>query len=273
MVGGAGREGPIQEPTVMGGGMPHPPRQSSKSDHTPGHSQRGSSSHGVHRSGRDAYPSPPSHATPPPNHQLDSRQANSLSKDDQDMFLMAHFATSQGATSHLATAKSATPPSPPTRDRSHHLHDRHASHYLLGDQRGKNEGHPQRNSAVPSSTVVSGGGGTFLPTLTQLGPTSSSMDTTPLILTASGHTPIMEYPLPSAASAPMDTPHHHTTQDLSATPFHEITQVTNSVHAPISSLTPLPNEPPGDSPGYVGMFNQTPASFKKEGSGKHGNAL
>ena len=229
---------------------PHPSKlhQPSRTDHAPANSgPHGAGLHHHHHhhrsSSREAYPSPP----PNPH---DIRQSNSLSKDDQDIFLHAHFSSTSSQQSvpspahHVVSRGSSDTPPSPSRLRPHH----HTP--LPPGVMGEGV-----NPLLAPSTI---GGPNFLPTLTQLGSTPSTLDATPL--PTSGHAPIMEYPLPTHS---LDTP----PPPDPTTAYHEITQVTNSVHAPISSLTPLPNEP---GEGYVGVFNRT-ASYKKDVGGKHGS--
>lgn len=101
--------------------------------------------------------------------------------------------------------------------------------------------HHHRGTAMSSYL-----GSNFVPTLTRVPSTQyPPLDATPL-----PHAPqVMEY---------------GSQQDSTATTtVHEVTQVTNSLHAPISSLTPLPNDVgEGYGGGVVSMTTPTP--YKKE---------
>lgn len=208
---------------------------SSRADHAhiPQHMHRQSS--------RDLDHSPHQHhQTTLPKH------SNSLSKDDQDLFLHAHF--SSGTSAAMEHSITSNPPGayPGSRDKEEfgpapRYHTHHPS---------PSEGNGGRALHIPIT------GSNFIPTLTQVPVTCSHLASrdVPMSSLPPSHTPILEYPT-----------HHmdHAPQQDSAPSIHEITQVTNSVHAPISSLTPLPNE---NSDGYCGsgLLNNVTVPLKKD---------
>ena len=105
--------------------------------------------------------------------------------------------------------------------------------------------HHRRGAAATSSHL----GSNFVPTLTRVPSTQyPPLDATPL-----PHAPphqVMEYAAQQDSAAATAT-------------IHEVTQVTNSLHAPISSLTPLPNDV-GEAYGGGVVSMTTPTPFKKE---------
>lgn len=195
--GGAGGETIIPMDTVE-----HKPRPS-----IPDHAHQQSTSVVGTESSRDGY----------------IRHANTLSRDDQDTYLQAHFANSSSVP--YSRDQEDTPP----------LSQYHQS---MGEG----------TSATPSHAP-----NTIISTRTQISTSSHHVaNATPL---SRGHTPILEYPNhPPSGGTGLSQP-----ADPTLSP-HEITQVTNSVHAPISSLTPLPND---SSDAYSGcVANITP--YKKD---------
>ena len=113
----------------------------------------------------------------------------------------------------------------------------------------------RRGAADGTSEAPSNLGSNFIPTLTRVPSTQyPPLDATPLPQGQS-----MEY---STHSAQQQQQQQETTAAPAST-VHEVTQVTNSLHAPISSLTPLPNDV---GEGYTGgvVSITTPTPFKKE---------
>lgn len=143
----------------------------------------------------------------------------------------------------------------------------HAPHTFQKDDQGLHRHYPagvnpsdaaQDKEATPSSSrhhhiTERGGeepshlGSNFVPTLTRV----PSTQYPPLNATPLPHTQVLEYSS------------HSSQQDPAAATGHEVTQVTNSLHAPISSLTPLPNDVgEGCGGGVVSMTPPTP--YKKD---------
>lgn len=176
----------------------------------------------------------------PSSHPLHS---NSLPKEDQDLFLRAHFSAAtppmcsvNTAVVSLSSAAAMVAPSliavttgdhpPPNISRTDESTP-HQQRYESGDKTSS-----------------------FLPALTQL-PTAAAVQAMPT--SKSGHAP-------TAETTPLPPPPSHTHTSSSLVEFasqqqqmeqqqqdlvmslHDVTRVTNSVQAPISSLTPLPND-------------------------------
>ena len=158
------------------------------------------------------------------------RHSNTLSRDDQDTYLQAHFATNFANSSSSSIPYSRDQEDTPPLSRYHYPHQ------------SMEEG----TSATPPHAP-----NTIISTRTQISTSSHHVtDATPL---SCGHTPILEYPNHPPSGTGLSQP------DPTLSP-HEITQVTNSVHAPISSLTPLPND--GSDAYSGGVANVTP--YKKD---------
>ena len=165
------------------------------------------------------------HPQTPPSPQF----SNALPPEDQESLLHAHFSSSATPTSVVSSGAG-----PPRED--HSLQQRH-SHQQ------------QQQQEVLSSTGNPSHSANFLSTFTQLPPqvtsqclpairrTSVPMDTVPLLLSSHG-----------PASSMVDFPNRVSQVLTGETSLHDVTQVTHSIHAPISSFTPLPNE--------VGVPNQ-----------------
>lgn len=185
--------------------------------------------------------------------------AHHLSKDDQDLLLHAHFASNAAIGRSRGSSDSPGAPAPhfPVRGGSedppgvgrYHPHPHHQiSHQSPHhDQGGGGRDHTPPVPPPPP-------GSNFMPALIRVPSSSSSpspahsQHATPLSSAHPHHAPVLEY-----SSHPMDT------SDSPATHPHEITQVTNSVHAPISSLTPLPKDALSSeeyaADGAPGVFN------------------
>lgn len=243
--GGRGTEedaGEFVNPIDMAEHKPHP----SRSDHA--------HNHHVHRQLNTEGQGVGEPATPPQLYE-EGQYSNSLSKNNQDLFLHAHFSSATPTASQSISSNSSGAYPRSNKDISsssqHHHHHVHA---------------PTESWPGPVGEVVAQHdhvpitGSNFIPMLTQIPPVTAPQHATPPSSTHSQrrhHTPILEYP-----AHPMDT----TSQQDPAVSLHEITQVTNSVHAPISSLTPLPNDVVGEEYGGVAMYNMATnaAPYNKE---------
>lgn len=172
----------------------------------------------VHHQSSQEVESPPLLPSAPPL--MGVGVAQHLSKDDQDLLLHAHFSSTNAtvnrphiSSNSLGAPRGANEDMPPLA-RYHH----HTPH------QPPHEGTSEQAPHIPGSN--------FIPTLTRIPSTTqtSSQHAAPLSSAHHHHhAPILEYPMDTA-------------QQGSPVAQHEITQVTSSVHAPISSLTPLPKD-------------------------------
>lgn len=150
------------------------------------------------------------HPTTPPSPQL----ANSLPREDQESLLHAHFSSSTS------------------------LPNLHSS-------RGTDHTHSSATSETAAQQQgLMGGAGShphasnFLSTFTQLPPQATSQG-----LPAIGPPPPLEdVAIMPSTHGSVEYANRIPTAPSGDTTLHEVTQVTHSIQAPISSLTPLPND-------------------------------
>ncbi len=167
----------------------------------------------------------PSHAPHTPS----NLHSSSLPKEDQVSFLHAHFSSASAPVVNSPSIGSDSSEGysvPPGREKEvGHPIPPPLSRYYRSHQESEP---PHHHNSIPGS-------GFHHPMLTQqIVSSSSRMNVTPPVL-GHAHSPVANY-----SNRPMDS---LLQQDPpSSVSLHEITQVTNSMHAPISSLTPLPNE-------------------------------
>lgn len=200
-------------------------------EHKP-HPSRPDHQHVLRQSSREAESPPLPAAQPLMGGGGVAHHSNAIPKDDQDLLLHAHFSSTNATINRPHVSSNSAGAHFPTRGGNedtptlarYHHHHHHVSHPP------PHEGLPEQAPPIPGSN--------FIPTLTRIPSTTASQHATPLS-SAHHHAPILEYA--------MDT-----SQQGSPVSHHEITQVTNSVHAPISSLTPLPKDALTSSEDYEG---------------------
>lgn len=155
----------------------------------------------------------------PPSPQL----SNSLPREDQESLLHAHFSSS------------ATP-LPNSRLQASRGNHAHSNAMSESPSRQQHCSHPQQ---VPMGVETGSHphASNFLSTFTPLHPQVTSHS-----LPAIGPPPSLGVAILPSSRGPVEYGSRIPAVPPGDTTLHEVTQVTHSIQAPISSLTPLPNE-------------------------------
>jgi len=200
-------------------GSSHEPMEVSSLTH---HSQQsyGFTSHGRH----NRQQQPTSLASP------SSQLSNSLPREDQESLLHAHFSSSSATPlpgSHVHACSGESHPHTSTGSESGASRHQQGSAHLQQQPGSLQEGVAGNHAH----------GSNFLSTFTQLPPQASS-ESLPILAPPSIGLAILP-----TSRGPVEYGNLMTgAPPAGETSVHEVTQVTHSIQAPISSLTPLPNE-------------------------------
>ncbi len=156
----------------------------------------------------------------PPSPQL----SNSLPREDQESLLHAHFSSATGpSSSQLHTSRGS------------HAHGNNSS--LTPETDSRQPALPMEADAGSLEIGSNPPSSNFLSTFTQLPPQATSQS-----LPAIGPPHTLGVTILPSSHGPVEYSNHIPSAPPGDAPLHEVTQVTHSIQAPISSLTPLPNE-------------------------------
>ena len=179
------------------------------------------------------------HLIPPGPAPLQHSTSSSMPKEEQDSFLQAHF-SSPAITNH-SNASISSGTYPISREKEDHGTLSQQHHYHQDVDRGSGQQGGKQDLSHCNSAPLSN----FIPTLTQLPPQTTASQNLPSIHASTNnaipphsHAPLVDYP-----NCSVDMPQ----QEVSVT-LQEITRVTHSVQAPISSFPPIPNDLSSSNP-------------------------